>query len=127
VFEVATGSRLVVRGRGTATLSIGSTERREVGHLGMDTRENLEELVANVRRPRSAPGSGWHCVRGGERRHSVWVARLEQAFRRIRPDEVNAPGNIKRLNQHVNGACARSQNAEPRRLLFKDYVASYEF
>lgn len=130
VFEVATGSRLVVRGRGDCDVADwfdGNGVKLVI--WGVDTRENLEELVANVRRDREVrrdpDGTAYAVANDGiPFGLRVWNKRSVVSA----PDEVNAPGNIKRLNQHRKWRLRALPKTLSHVVFFsKDYVASYEF
>jgi len=130
VFEVATGSRLVVRARadcGVADWFDGNGVKLVI--WGVDTRENLEELVANVkcdREVRRDPDGTAYAVAddGIPFGLRVWNKRPVVSA----PDEVNAPGNIKRLNQHRKWRLRALPKTLSHVVFYsKDYVASYEF
>jgi len=110
-------SRLWCAGGGTATCRLFDGTA-EVVIWGVDTRRIWRSLLRTLARPEVA---GIRMALRTRWRTTAFrlVARLEQAFRRIRPDEVNAPGTSSGSINTVNGGCARSPNAEPRRLLFQ--------
>jgi len=130
VFEVATGSRVVVRGRGDCDVADwfdGNGVKLVI--WGVDTRENLEKLVANVRRDREVrrdpDGTAYAVANDGiPFGLRVWNKRSVVSA----PDEVNAPGNIKRLNQHRKWRLRALPKTLSHVVFYsKDYVASYEF
>src|SRR5262249_43835573 len=103
VFEVASGSRIIVRRRDDPSLVPayfqGSGVRETV--LGVDTSQALEELVARVSTDCTVtrdPDRTAHFTApdGTPLALRIWAKRPVVS----QPDPVNAPGHIVRLNQH---------------------------
>lgn len=131
VFEVASGSRLVLRRRNDATLP---EYYRHQGRLretiwGVDTQQALEKLVADLATDREvrrdADGTAHFLADDGMPLGlRVWAKRAVVS----QPDLVNAPGKIQRLNQHRKWR----QRAIPKTInhvvfFVHDYVGSLEF
>jgi catechol 2,3-dioxygenase-like lactoylglutathione lyase family enzyme len=131
VFEVATGSRIVVRRRGDPRLPADWFPWCGIKETiwGVDTAEALEMLVANLATDREvrrdADGTahflGDDGIPLGLR---VWAKRPVVS----QPDPVNAPGCIQRLNQHRKWR----QRCIPKTInhvvfFSDDYVSSFEF
>jgi len=130
VFEVATGSKVVVRRRaetGVADWFDWNGVKEVI--WGVDTAENLEALVADLSRDREVrrdPDGTAHTVGddGIPFGLRVWAKRpvLSQ------PDPVNAPGNIQRLNLHRKWRHRAFPKAIHHVVFFSDdYVKTYEF
>jgi catechol 2,3-dioxygenase-like lactoylglutathione lyase family enzyme len=130
VFEVATGSRVVLRHRNDPRLPAAYADKPGVRETiwGVDTPEALEKLVASLAdRPisRDADGTAHFLADDGMPLGlRVWRKRLVVC----QPDPVNAPGNIQRLNLHRKWR----QRAIPKSInhvvfFVNDYVASLEF
>ena len=131
MFEVASGSRIIVRRREDSTLPPayfeGSGVRETV--LGVDTTAALEALVADLAADRNvsrdADGTA-HFVAddGTPLALRVWAKRQVVS----QPDPVNAPGRIDRLNQHRKWRTrARPKTINHIVFLSDDYVGSFEF
>ncbi|MFC7047563.1 VOC family protein [Emcibacter nanhaiensis] len=130
IFEVASGSRVIVRRNGDARLPQpfeGNGVKETI--WGVDSEENLEKLVAGLAEDlevtRDADGTA-HCVcpDGQPIGLRVWNKRdvLSQ------PDAVNAPGCIQRLNQHRKWRHKAIPKTINHVVFFSDdYVSSYEF
>jgi catechol 2,3-dioxygenase-like lactoylglutathione lyase family enzyme len=131
VFEVATGSKIVIRRRNDPALPAAYADKPGIRETiwGVDSPESLERLVADLSRDRGirrdADGTVHFLADDGmplglrlwHKRHVV-----------SQPDPVNAPGNIRRLNQHRKWR----QRALPKTInhvvfFVQDYVASLEF
>ena len=130
VFEVATGSRVVVRQRddcGVPDWFEGNGVKLVV--WGVDTAENLEALVAGLSRDREVrrdpDGSAFAVADDGiPFGLRVWRKRSVVS----QPDPVNAPGNIQRLNLHRKWR-RRALPKTISHVVFytPDYVGAYEF
>ncbi|WP_267381432.1 MULTISPECIES: VOC family protein [unclassified Sphingomonas] len=131
IWEVESGSRLIMRAIDDPTLAPahfpGSGVRECI--LGVDTRENLEQLVLKVAADREvrrdADGTAHFLDPDGNCFGlRVWNKRPVLC----RPDAVNAPDAIVRLNQQRKWrlrACPKTIN---HIVYFSDdYVAAYEF
>ncbi len=130
VFEVASGSRVVVRGRddcGVPDWFEGNGVKLVV--WGVDTPASLEALVAGLERDREVrrDGDGAAYAVGDDGipfALRVWAKRPVVS----QPDPVNAPGNIQRLNQHRKWRLrARPKTLNHIVFYTKDYVGSFEF
>jgi catechol 2,3-dioxygenase-like lactoylglutathione lyase family enzyme len=132
IFEVASGSRLILHPHGHAALPTpdpfpGNGLKETI--WGVDTQENLETLVAGISIDRAvrrdADGSAHFVADDGQPIGlRVWVKRTVVT----QSSPVNSPGNIQRLNQHRiwrHKAIPKTIN----HVVFysPDYVASYEF
>jgi catechol 2,3-dioxygenase-like lactoylglutathione lyase family enzyme len=132
VFELASGSRIVLRKSGDPRLPVpdpfpGLGVKETI--WGVDTAESLEALVKELEtdRPmrRDADGTAHFLADDGQPLAlRVWAKR--QVFSQSSP--VNSPGNIARLNQHR----IWRQRAIPKTInhivfFSPDYVASAEF
>lgn len=130
VFEVASGSKVVVRLRGDTGLPdwFDWNGVKEV-IWGVDTAENLEALVADLSRDRDvrrdADGTAHTtAVDGMPFGLRVWAKRAVVS----QPDPVNAPGNIQRLNLHRKWRHRALPKTINHVVFFADdYVKSYEF
>jgi catechol 2,3-dioxygenase-like lactoylglutathione lyase family enzyme len=131
VFEVPSGSRVIVRHGDDPGLPPrnfpGSGIRLTV--WGVDTQDNLEALVARVgadREVRRDPdGSAFFQAPDGQHLGlRVWAKRRVLS----NPDPVNAPDNIKRLNQHRQWRHRAIPKTINHVVFFSpDYVGSFEF
>jgi catechol-2,3-dioxygenase len=131
VFEVASGSKVVVRHRNDPSLPAAYADKPGVRETiwGVDTAESLERLLADLGRDRpitrDADGTAHFLADDGMPLGlRVWAKRAVVS----QPDPVNAPGNIQRLNLHRKWR----QRAIPKTInhvvfFVKDYVASLEF
>jgi catechol 2,3-dioxygenase-like lactoylglutathione lyase family enzyme len=129
-FEVATGSRVVVRNRDDTDVPdwFDWNGVKEV-IWGVDTADALEALVLDLSRDREvrrdADGTA-HTVAddGMPFGLRVWDKRAVVS----QPDPVNAPGNIQRLNLHRKWRRRAYPKAINHVVFFAtDYVKSYEF
>ena len=131
VFEVASGSRVIVRGIDDPSLPAayfpGSGVRETV--LGVDTQASLERLVAAISVDRAvsrAPDGTAHFIDpdGNPMALRVWTKRPVLC----RPDPVNAPDAIQRLNQHRKWRIRAQPKTINHVVYFSDdYVSIYEF
>lgn len=131
VFEVATGSKIVVRHRTDKRLPPAYADRPGVCETiwGVDTQEALDALAADLKRDRELKLDPDGTIRfladdGMPLGLRVWAKRHVVSS----PDPVNAPGNIQRLNQHRKWR----QRAIPKTInhivfFSNDYVTSFEF
>jgi catechol 2,3-dioxygenase-like lactoylglutathione lyase family enzyme len=131
VFEVATGSKIVVRRRDDKRLPSAYADKPGVRETiwGVDTQAALNALVADLSRDREitrdADGTARFLADDGMPLGlRVWAKRTVVSS----PDPVNAPGNIQRLNQHRKWR----QRAIPKTInhivfFSNDYVSSFEF
>lgn len=131
VFDLPSGSRVLVRLRGDARLppEVHAKPGIKLTIWGVDTADNLEKLVAGLEVDREvrreadgtaicqAPDGQWFGLR-------VWAKKpvISEA------SPVNTPGNFPRLNQHR----IWRQRAIPKTInhvvfFSPDYVGSYEF
>ncbi len=132
VFEVASGSRVILRPHGHAALPSpdpfpGNGIKETI--WGVDTAENLEKLVAGLATDRTvtrdADGTARFRADDGQPLGlRVWAKRAVVS----EASPVNSPGNIKRLNQHR----IWRKKAIPKTInhvvfYSPDYVASFEF
>ncbi|WP_334184605.1 VOC family protein [Novosphingobium sp.] len=131
VFEVQSGSKVIVwhgdDGRLPPRNFAGNGIR--LTYWGVDTQESLDRLVAGIETmcevSRHADGSVIFQAPDGQHLGlRVWAKRRVLSC----PDPVNAPDNIKRLNQHRQWR----QKAIPKTInhvvfFSPDYVGSYEF
>jgi catechol 2,3-dioxygenase-like lactoylglutathione lyase family enzyme len=130
-FELATGSKVVVMHeddkRLPARVIVGNGIRLSV--WGVDTQANLEKLVAGIAAvtpvTRDADGAAFFQAPDGQHLGlRVWQKRRVVS----NPDPVNAPDNIKRLNQCRQWRHKAIPKAINHIVFFSpDYVASYEF
>jgi catechol 2,3-dioxygenase-like lactoylglutathione lyase family enzyme len=130
VFEVATGSRIIVRrrnGTGVSDWFDGNGVKEVI--WGVDTQANLEALVTDLKRDRKVrrdPDGTVHAIGDdgipfGQR---VWAKRAVVS----QPDPVNAPGCIQRLNLHRKWRHRCFPKSINHVVFFSDdYVKSYEF
>ncbi len=131
VFEVMTGSKIVVRRRDDSALPAAYADKPGVRETiwGVDTAEALEKLVASLavdRELRRDPDGTAHFFADDGMPLGLRVWRKRSVV--CQPDPVNAPGNIQRLNLHRKWR----QRAIPKTInhvvfFAKDYVASLEF
>jgi catechol 2,3-dioxygenase-like lactoylglutathione lyase family enzyme len=131
VFEVASGSRVIVRRRDDPSLRPayfdGSGVRETV--LGVDTSQALEALVARVAVDREVTRDGdgtahFHADDGTPLGLRVWAKRRVLS----QPDPVNAPDRVERLNQHRKWRLrARPRTINHIVFFSDDYVGSWEF
>lgn len=131
VFEVASGSRIIVRRRDDPSLPpayfAGSGVRETV--FGVDTSGSLEALVARVcvdrKVVRDADGTAHFTAPDGTPLAlRLWAKRSVLS----QPDPVNAPGHIVRLNQHRKWRTrARPKTINHIVFFADDYVGSWEF
>ena len=124
VFEVASGSKVIVRRRNDPALLAAYAARPGIrrNHLGPWTVRNLlEALVADLSRDRriqrDADGTVPHFLPDDGMPLSAFVCGTSRAVV-SQPDPVNAPGNIQRLNQHRKWRQrALPENHQSRRFL----------
>ncbi|HVW71358.1 MAG TPA: VOC family protein, partial [Steroidobacteraceae bacterium] len=131
VFEVASGSRVVLRrksdGRLPAAYFAGSGVRETV--WGVDTEESLEALVNGLARDREvrrdADGTVHFAADDGmPLALRLWRKRPVTSV----PDRVNSPGRIERFNQHRQWRIrARPKTINHVVFFAADYVRSFEF
>lgn len=129
-FEVASGSKILVRGRGDCgVVDWFSGNGVKLVVWGVDTQEALDALVADLKTDRTVEdaGNGLWITRGDDGMPfglKIWAKRAVVS----QPDPVNAPGCIQRLNQHRKWR-RRAQPKTLNHIVFfsNDYVASYEF
>ena len=130
-FEVASGSQVIVMAGDDARLPPrnfpGSGIRMTV--WGVDTQENLETLVrgleSDVEVRREADGAAFFQAPDGQ-----YLGLRVWAKRRVvsNPDPVNAPDNIKRMNQHRQWRTRAIPKTINHVVFFSpDYIGSYEF
>jgi len=131
VFEVASGSRLIVYRHGDKRLPkdpyVGNGIKETI--WGVDTADNLEKLVAGLaidREVRRDADGTAHCIADDGQPIGLRVWNKRPVISHTSP--VNTPGNIQRLNQHR----IWRQRAIPKTInhvvfFSTDYVASYEF
>lgn len=131
VFEVATGSRVILRRIDDPTIPPsyfpGNGVRETV--FGVDTAEALEALVAGLETDRAvrrdADGTA-HFIADDKTPIGLRVWRKRAVL--SQPDPVNAPGNIQRLNLHRKWRLrARPKTINHVVYFSDDYVASWEF
>ncbi|MFT4046788.1 MAG: VOC family protein [Solimonas sp.] len=131
VFEVASGSRIVVRLADDPRLPPAYFDGPGVREtiFGVDTAESLETLVAGLKTDREvrrdADGTAHFFTDDGTPLGlRVWAKRPVVS----QPDPVNAPGLIRRLNQQRKWRLrARPKTINHIVYLADDYVASFEF
>lgn len=131
VFEVATGSRVIVRVKGHDHLPKDWFDWNGVKEViwGVDSEANLETLAADLARDREItrdPDGTIHAIGddGIPFGLRVWAKRPVVS----QPDAVNAPGCIQRLNQHRKWRHRAYPKALNHVVFFSDdYVKSYEF
>jgi catechol 2,3-dioxygenase-like lactoylglutathione lyase family enzyme len=131
VFEVASGSRVIVRAHDDPTLPQASFSGQGLREAvwGVDTPESLERLVVGLSTDREvrrdADGSAhFQADDGTPLGLRVWHKRPVVS----QPDPVNAPGNIQRLNLHRKWRMhARPKTINHVVYFADDYVASIEF
>jgi catechol 2,3-dioxygenase-like lactoylglutathione lyase family enzyme len=131
VFEVASGSKVIVRRRDDARLPAEWFEWNGVKEViwGVDTQANLDALISDLERDREVrrdPDGTVHCIGddGMPFGLRLWAKRpvLSQ------PDPVNAPGCIQRLNLHRKWRHRAMPKTINHVVFFShDYVKSYEF
>lgn len=131
IWHFESGSRLIMRPIDDPALPAayfpGSGVRETI--LGVDTAENLESLVARLAVDREVtrdPDGTAHFIDpdGNPMGLRVWAKRSVMA----RPDPVNAPDAIQRLNQHRKWRVrARPKTINHIVYFSDDYVAIYEF
>ena len=130
-FEVPTGSRVVVMRDDDARLPPRVIEGNGIrlSVWGVDTQANLEKLVAGIETDtpvtRDADGAAFFQAPDGQHIGlRVWAKRRVVS----NPDPVNAPDNIKRLNQCRQWRHKAIPKAINHIVFFSpDYVGSYEF
>ena len=131
VFEVASGSRVVVRRKDDRRLPPAYFEGSGVRETvwGVDTPESLEELVAGLARDREVrrdtDGTAHFAADDGmPLALRVWRKRAVVSI----PDRVNSPGRIERLNQNRQWRTrARPKTINHVVFFAADYVRSFEF
>jgi catechol 2,3-dioxygenase-like lactoylglutathione lyase family enzyme len=130
IFELPSGSRVVVRARhdcGVTEWFEGNGAKLVV--WGVDTEKNLESLVAGLERDRDVrrdpDGTAFTVGDDGiPFALRVWNKRSVVSA----PDLVNAPGHIQRLNQHRKWRTrARPKTLNHVVFYSPDYVGSFEF
>ena len=130
VFELASGSRVIVRARhdcGVTEWFEGNGAKLVV--WGVDTERSLERLVSGLTRDRDvrrdADGTAYAVGDDGiPFALRVWNKRPIVSA----PDPVNAPGYIQRLNQHRKWRTrARPKTLNHVVFYSADYVGSFEF
>ena len=131
VFEVASGSKVIVRQRGDARLPANYTDAPGVHETiwGVDTQESLDRLVADLSRDRDVRRDADGTVHFTADDGMPLGLRLwrKKAFVSS-SDPVNSPGRIQRLNQHRQWrARARPKTINHVVFFVNDYVASFEF
>lgn len=130
-FEVMSGSRVIVVRDDDPMLPPRNFEGNgiRITVWGVDTQANLESLVAGIETDtevtREPDGSAFFTAPDGQRVGlRVWAKRAVIS----RPDPVNAPDNIKRLNQHRQWRHKAIPKTINHVVFFStDYVGSYEF
>ncbi|MDK2770030.1 MAG: VOC family protein [Sphingomonas sp.] len=130
-FEVASGSRVIVMNADDPQLPPRRFEGNGVRLTvwGVDTLANLEALVAKIavdtQVERDADGSAFFEAPDGQHLGlRVWNKRTVISC----PDPVNAPDNIKRMNQHRQWRHRAIPKTINHVVYFSpDYVASYEW
>ncbi|MCS6948515.1 MAG: VOC family protein [Steroidobacteraceae bacterium] len=131
VFEVASGSKVVLRKRGDPRLPTAFGDRPGVHETvwGVDSAAALERLAADQGRDRKLshdPDGTVHFAAddGMPMALRVWKKRPVVSI----ADEVNTPGCIRRLNQHRQWrARARPKTINHVVFFVEDYVASLDF
>ena len=131
VFEVASGSKVVVRRKDDRRLPRAYYEGSGVRETiwGVDTPEALEKLVAGLSRDRDvrrdADGTAYFQADDGMPLGlRVWQKRPVVSV----PDRVNSPGRIERLNQNRQWRTrARPKTINHVVFFAADYVRSFEF
>lgn len=131
VFEVPSGSRVIIRGGEDPSLPPRPFARNGVWLTvwGVDTQANLENLVSqlqsvvNVRRDND--GAAFFTAPDGQPLGlRVWAKRRVASY----PDAVNAPDNIKRFNQHRQWRHKALPKTLNHVVFFSpDYVGAFEF
>jgi len=131
VFEVVSGSKVVVRRRNDPSLPSAYADKPGIRETiwGVDTTEALEALVTDLSRDREmrhdADGTVHFLADDGMPLGlRVWQKRTVVS----QPDPVNAPGNIQRLNLHRKWRRRAIPKTINHVVFFAhDYVASLEF
>jgi catechol 2,3-dioxygenase-like lactoylglutathione lyase family enzyme len=131
VFEVVSGSRVILRKRGDPRLPKAFSHQPGVHEAiwGVDTAEALSDLVASLERDRPVTKDQegvYRCLAddGMPLAFKLWSKRRVVCS----PDPVNAPDNIKRLNQHRKWrSFAQPKTINHVVFFVDDYVASLEF
>lgn len=131
VFEVASGSKVVVRRRDDQRLPPAYFDYPGIRETvwGVDTPQALEALVAGLARDREvrrdADGTAhFEANDGMPLALRVWHKRPVVSV----PDRVNSPGRIERLNQHRQWRTrARPKTINHVVFFAADYVSSFEF
>jgi catechol 2,3-dioxygenase-like lactoylglutathione lyase family enzyme len=131
VFEVASGSKVVVRRKDDPRLPRAWFEGPGIRETvwGVDTQESLEKLVAGLARDREVRRDADGTVHfeaddGMTLALRVWQKRTVTSV----PDRVNSPGRIERLNQHRQWRTrARPKTINHVVFFSADYVRSFEF
>ncbi|PZU11009.1 VOC family protein [Sphingomonas sp.] len=131
VWELPSGSRIIVRAIDDPDLPPAHFQGSGVREcfLGVDTAENLEKLVARIAVDREvwrdADGTA-HFIDpdGNPMGLRIWAKRPVMC----RPDPVNAPDHIVRLNQHRKWRMRARPKTINHIVYFSDnYVEAYEF
>jgi catechol 2,3-dioxygenase-like lactoylglutathione lyase family enzyme len=131
IFEVESGSRVIVRLETDHRLPPRNFEGNglRMTMWGVDTQASLETLVAGIAVDqevrRDADGAAFFQAPDGQHLGlRVWAKRPVIS----RPDAVNAPDNIQRLNQHRQWRHKAIPKTINHVVFFSpDYVGSYEF
>lgn len=131
VLECQNGARMVLRRHGDPRLPSAYAHQKSVHESiwGVDTQAALDALVANLRRDREvsvdAEGVAHFIAEGNiPMGLQVWQPKPFVSC----PDEVNAPGRIRRLNQHRKWRLACRPKCINHIVFFvPDYVATFEF
>lgn len=131
VFEVATGSRIIVAHEDDPRLAHRAFEGNGIRLTvwGVDTQGHLEALVrgldADTPVTRDSDGSAFfHAPDGQYLGLRVWAKRPVLSA----PDSINSPGNIKRLNTLRQWRHKAIPKAINHVVFFSpDYIGSYEF
>jgi len=131
VFEVASGSKVVVRRKDDRRLPPAYFEGSGVRETvwGVDTREALEKLVVGLARDREVrrdtDGTAhFEADDGMPLALRIWQKRPVVSV----PDRVNSPGRIERLNLHRQWRTrARPKTINHVVFFAADYVRSFEF
>ncbi|HWU04584.1 MAG TPA: VOC family protein, partial [Novosphingobium sp.] len=131
VFEVSSGAQVIVMSADDPRLPPRNFAGNGVRltYWGVDTPANLDTLVAGIEQdvPVTRHTDGSATFQAPDGQHiglRVWAKRPVVST----PDAVNAPGNIKRLNQHRQWRHKAIPKTINHVVFFSpDYVGSYEF
>ncbi|HZF15925.1 MAG TPA: VOC family protein [Steroidobacteraceae bacterium] len=131
VFEIPSGSKVVIRKRDDPSLPTACNDRPGVRETtwGVDTQEALDALVTDLSRDRKVrqdPDGSCHFLADDGMALALRLWRKKPIA--TVPDRVNGPGRVERFNQHRQWRIKAIPKTINHVVFFSDdYVASFEF